>query len=155
MCKWNDALSDLGDCLHVLTMPCVPLFSCRILKAMIKSGQNGRMLASDVRFVAGVLRDAEALNWAEGQLERRKLAVKKIMTGRIAGTWKEESDLFGLANPDHYEDEMFKKHGWNKVDSGFRLWGSESNIGSSSRRSSDKFLQSKGWNNVDSGFRII
>jgi len=127
---------------------------------MIEHGKNGGVLrASDVRFVAGVLRDAEKLEWVSGQLERRKRAVKTIMTGRIAGTWEEESDLYGLRGVDDdndEEDDLFKKYGWNKVDSGFSLWGSKSKVttpprrkGINSRRSDD-FLQSKGWNNVDS-----
>lgn len=126
-----------------------------ILKGVIVSGQNDCLLATDVRFVAGVLRDAEKLEWGEGQLERRKRAVQTIMTGRMAGTWKEESDLYGLTSVDDYEDQLFKKHGWNKVDSGFRLWGADLRRGSGRRAERDDFLQSKGWNNVDSGFRII
>ena len=127
----------------------------RILKTMIESGRNGSLLASDVRFVAGVLRDAEKLEWGEGQLERRKRAVQTVMTGRIAGTWEEESDLYGLTSADDYEDGLFKKHGWNKVDSGFRLWGATLRRDSRRTRQSDGFLQSQGWNYVDSGFRII
>lgn len=122
---------------------------------MIKQGQNDGLLATDVRFIAGVLRDAEKLEWGDGQLERRKRAVQTIMTGRIAGTWKEESDLYGLRNVDDNEDQLFKKHGWNKVDSGFRLWGADVRQGSPRLHERDDFLQSKGWNNVDSGFRII
>ena len=57
------------------------------------------------------------------------------------------------------EDALFKRKGWNEVDSGFRLWGGgrmdmklpEKSTG----KGVDKFLESKGWNNVDSGFRII
>ncbi len=122
---------------------------------MIEYGQNDSLLAADVRFVAGVLRDAEKLEWGEGQLERRKRAVQTIMTGRIAGTWEEESELYGLRSADDYEDQLFKKHGWNKVDSGFRLWGADLMQGSRRKSQQDDFLQSKGWNNVDSGFRII
>ena len=95
---------------------------------------------SDVRFLASVLRDAEALTWAEGQLERRKRAVQTIMTGR-----KEEEFTV--------EDELFQKKGWNRVDSGFSLWGRTS--AEPKPKSGDDFLQSKGWNDVDSGFRII
>ena len=100
---------------------------------MIVSGQNDSLLAADVRFVAGVLRDAEKLEWGGGQLERRKRAVQTIMTGRMAGTWKEESDLYGLTSVDDYEDRLFKKHGWNKVDSGFRLWGADLRLRGSRR----------------------
>jgi hypothetical protein len=122
---------------------------------MIENGSNGSLRASDVRFVAGVLRDAEKLEWGEGQLERRKRAVQTIMTGRFALAWEEESGLYGLTSVDEYEDELFKKHGWNRVDSGFSLWGASLGRGNQKENDSDDFLQSKGWNNVDSGFRII
>lgn len=122
---------------------------------MVEYGKNGNLLASDVRFVASVLRDAERLDWCEGQLERRKRAVQTIMTGRIAGTWEEESELYGLSGVDDYEDKLFKKYGWNKVDSGFRLWGETLRRDARKTRQSDRFLQSKGWNDVDSGFRIL
>lgn len=122
---------------------------------MIENGRNGSLRASDVRFVAGVLRDAEKLEWGEGQLESRKRAVQTIMTGRYADTWEEESDLYGLTSVDEYEDGLFKKHGWNRVDSGFRLWGANLRRENRKLRDNDDFLQSKGWNNVDSGFRII
>ena len=122
---------------------------------MIEHGKNDVLRASDVRFVAGVLRDAEKMEWPSGQLERRKRAVKTIMTGRIAGTWEEESELYGLTGLLDDEDNLFKKYGWNKVDSGFKLWGSKSKSDRSRQDDSDDFLQSKGWNNVNSGFRII
>ncbi len=119
-----------------------------------KSGKSGGLHATDVRFIAGVLRDAEKLEWGEGQLERRKRAVQTVMTGRIAEAWEEEAGLFGLLEADDSEDDLFKRHGWNKVDSGFRLWGADT-VEVDSRRQNDAFLQSKGWTNVDSGFRFI
>jgi hypothetical protein len=56
------------------------------------------------------------------------------------------------------EDPLFVKKGWNKIDSGFRLWGGVKNKqqqidGQSS--SVDSFLASKGWNDIDSGFRLV
>lgn len=122
---------------------------------MIEYGKGGFLIASDVRFLAGVLRDAEKLEWAPGQLDSRKRAVRTIMTGRIAGTWEEESGLYGLSDTYEDEGELFKKHGWNKVDSGFSLWGSKAKSTFGRQQDKDDFLQSKGWNNVDSGFRII
>ncbi len=153
-------MSSFAICLYLLLSLLANLthawvFRFRILKSMIEHGTNGALMASDVRFIAGVLRDAEKLDWASGQLERRKRAVKTIMTGRIAGTWEEESELYGLKRVDDYEDNLFKKHGWNKVDSGFNLWGSKATSDRRRQDASDDFLQSKGWNNVDSGFRII
>ena len=132
---------------------------------MIENGKHGGMTAGDVRFIASVLRDAEKLDWREGQLESRKGAIQMVMTGRIADTWEEEANLFGLLSSSsddsnsNSEDEMFKRHGWNKVDSGFQLWGAKLTAEQSNqnRRGSrrDEFLESKGWNDVDSGFRII
>jgi hypothetical protein len=123
---------------------------------MIENSKNGGLHAKEVRFVAGALRDAEKLDWGEGQLERRKLAIQTVMTGRIADAWEEEAGLYGLLEvEDDSEDELFKRHGWNKVDSGFRLWGAESVDIEAREERRDNFLESKGWNNVDSGFRII
>ena len=93
------------------------------------------------------MRDAETLEWDEGQLERRKRAVQNAISGRLGDNWRQESDLRGLFNGTP-GDDLFKKHGWNKVDSGFRLWGG-------GKAEGDEFLKSKGWNNVDSRFRII
>lgn len=98
--------------------------------------------------MAGVLRDAERMEWAEGQLEKRKKSIDVVMSGRMAGTWEEEANLFGLNEPMD-DDDMFKEHGWNTVDSGFQLWGKRQ------ASADDAFLRSKGWNSVDSGFRII
>eukprot|EP00980_Cylindrotheca_fusiformis_P028766 scaffold22642_cov134-Cylindrotheca_fusiformis.AAC.21 len=124
-----------------------------ILKAMIEKSRKTMLHASEVRFVAGVLRDAEKLHWSEGQLETRKKSISMIMTGRTADTWKEEAGLFGLTGSKS-EDELFQEHGWNQVDSGFQLWGAGKKS-ADPRKSSDIFLRSKGWNSVDSGFRII
>ena len=67
----------------------------------------------------------------------------------MADTWEEEASLFGLNDSVDTEDDIFKEHGWNKVDSGFQLWGKRQAL------VDDVFLRSKGWNSVDSGFRII
>ena len=112
------------------------------------------MQASDARFVAGVLRDAEKLNWGEGQLGRRKSAIDAAMRKNVANAWEEEAELYGLwkinGNTRKLEDSMFERHGWNEVDSGFRLWGP-----GKVSKSTDNFLQSKGWNNIESGFRMF
>jgi len=49
------------------------------------------------------------------------------------------------------EDNLFQRHGWNEVDSGFRLWGAGKIVG----HTGDNFLQSKGWNDIDSSFRVF
>lgn len=123
---------------------------------MIETIKTSGAQASDARFVAGVLRDASTLDWNDGQLERRKLAIETSMRKHVARAWDEEAELFGLLKDDPTKtakDDIFERHGWNKVDSGFRLWGPRMNDESPSPP--DNFLQSKGWNTVDSGFRII
>ena len=102
----------------------------------------------DTRLVAAVLSDAEKLDWAPGQLDRRVSAVKGYFADKVSGGWIEESGLFSSVDS---EDEFLRKHGWNKVDSGFRLWGGEEQAD----QKTDDFLESKGWNDVDSGFRLI
>lgn len=122
-----------------------------ILMALVESSRTRSIHAQEVRFIAGVLRDAEKMEWAEGQLEKRKTSIDVIMTGRIADAWAEEANLYGLNHPTHGDDVLFKEHGWNKVDSGFQLWGKRHHV----EDSDDVFLRSKGWNTVESGFRIF
>jgi hypothetical protein len=127
-----------------------------IVKGIIETSKSCGVQSSDARFVAGVLRDASALDWNDGQLERRKSAIEIAMRKHIARAWDEESELFGLWKDDstnNAEEGLFEKHGWNKVDSGFRLWGAR--VKGESSIPPDNFLKSKGWNNVESGFRII
>jgi hypothetical protein len=81
----------------------------------------------------------------------------------MAAIWEEEADLYGLwtdkrrrrmnGEDNDKQYEIFRRHGWNMVDSGFRLWGAGKKIRLPSN--TDKFLKSKGWNDMDSGFRII
>lgn len=113
------------------------------------------MQKADEQFIASIMRDAEKLEWGEGQLERRKRAVQTFVTGQVAGRGRQEADLYGLLAVDDTEDEFLKKHGWNRVDSGFRLWGGGNVEKGGVQKEDDEFLQSKGWNKLDSGFRII
>jgi hypothetical protein len=136
----------------------VIFFIYRIIKGVLDNSKTCGVQALDARFVAGVLRDAEKLDWGEGELYRRKFVVEKAMSQHIAAAWEEEADLFGLWNNSKKRrngkddnNEIFRRHGWNTVDSGFSLWGAGRKAGSST----DKFLKSKGWNDIDSGFRII
>lgn len=112
----------------------------------------------DIQFAKTVIRDAELLDWEPGQFEKRKKAVGAVLIGRVSEVWKEDESWYGMS--DEVKDELFEKHGWNKVDSGFRLWGG--GLGGVTRRSEpgservvDEFLASKGWNDVDSSFRLI
>lgn len=73
--------------------------------------------------------------------------------------WNDEDDDM-LRQEVKSEDALFKRKGWNSVDSGFRLWGGgrmDIRLEGQEQGTTavDDFLESKGWNNVDSGFRII
>ncbi|KAK1742947.1 hypothetical protein QTG54_006544 [Skeletonema marinoi] len=126
-----------------------------ILSAMISSGPIG-FNDDDVRFTLTVLRDGEFLEWEGRQYERRKRAVRAILVGCSSEVWKNDEFAYGLMNEDT-EDPLFKKKGWNEIDSGFRLWGSgDGNFAEQEENTSvDSFLASKGWNDMNSGFRLL
>ena len=136
------------------------LFS--ILTAMVRGGRIG-LAKRDIQFARTVLRDAEKLDWEPGEFEKRKQAVGAVLIGRVSEVWKENEAWYGMSSSveQEEEDELFKKKGWNKVDSGFRLWGGGINEVTTRKTAPesegvvDEFLASKGWNDVDSGFRII
>eukprot|EP00536_Pseudo-nitzschia_multiseries_P006921 jgi/Psemu1/194232/e_gw1.154.80.1 len=130
-----------------------------IVKGMVETSRTCGVQASDARFAAGVLRDAEKLDWEDGQLDRRKRAIASAMSNHVANAWEEEAELYGLWKNDgsgsgrgSSDTNMFERHGWNKVDSGFRLWGPGKK---NSEPTTDDFLESKGWNDMDSGFRVF
>eukprot|EP00985_Skeletonema_marinoi_P013866 scaffold6943_cov80-Skeletonema_marinoi.AAC.1 len=126
-----------------------------ILSAMISSGPI-EFNDDDVRFTLTVLRDGEFLEWEGRQYERRKRAVRAILVGCSSEVWKNDEFAYGLMNEDT-EDPLFKKKGWNEIDSGFRLWGSgDGNFAEQEENTSvDSFLASKGWNDMNSGFRLL
>lgn len=120
-----------------------------ILKAMLRHGGEDSILdKSSIRFVSSVIQDAENLKWPEGQLDRRKRAFRH----RLRGIWIAES-----TEVDNVNDNLFKRKGWNNVNSGFRLWGGGRQESSSQNEKPQKcdFLEAHGWNNVDSGFRLF
>lgn len=124
---------------------------------MVENSRTIGVQAADARFLAGTLRDAEELTWGENQLARRKRVVELAMSKQMA--WEEESGLYGLRSRNvlrssTQQDAMFQRHGWNEVDSGFRLWGAGRKA-NDKRSNTDEFLKSKGWNDMNSGFRII
>jgi len=136
-----------------------------ILTAMVKGGRLG-LQKKDVKFTLNVLRDGEKLDWGPGAFEKRKRAVRAVMIGRMSEVWKTDEDEYGMistaSSATDTEDALFKRKGWNKVDSGFRLWGGGDETqpwldmsDAPSDKSADAFLASKGWNDVDSGFKII
>lgn len=127
-------------------------------------GGRGRLgfQKKDIQFTLRVLSDAESLPWRQGELELLKQDVRSVMIGRMSEVWQENQDYYG-ANLEP-EDELFKKKGWNKLDSGFRLWGGDgdsisygddSKLGSAAVEPIDEFLASNGWNDFDSGFRLF
>lgn len=114
----------------------------RILKTIIRTGS---LTKKDTPLVASVVRDAEKLTWRPGQLERRKRAIQTVLTARSAVWVDEDADDDLLRKKINSEDALFKRKGWNEVDSGFRLWGGGR---TDTQPSEDKFLESKGWNDV-------
>jgi len=117
----------------------------------------------DIKFTLTVLKDGASLEWEKGQYEKRKKAVRGILVGCSSEIWKNDEYAFGLVS-DIPDDPLFRKKGWNKMDSGFRLWGGGDDDGdiqlqaekrSGDSSSVDSFLASKGWNDIDSGFRLI
>ena len=125
----------------LLTLFCVVGLH-RILKAVIRTGL---LTKKDTPLVASVVRDAEKLSWRPGQLERRKRAIQAVLNARSTVWVDEDADDDMLRREIKSEDALFKRKGWNEVDSGFRLWGGSRK---ESKPSDDKFLESKGWNNV-------
>ena len=122
-----------------------------VLKPLLRHAPYGQLTDQEVKFVVLLLRDAEKLSWQSGQLERRKRAIRSVLGDRLKGFIGKGADsLFSE------RDELLQKHGWNEVDSGFRLWdGAPRFVLSDSDPKEDEFLESKGWNDVDSGFRFF
>ncbi len=140
---------------------------------MLSGGSFG-FEPDDIQFTLTVLQDASRLEWEDGQYEKRKKAVRSILVGCSSEVWKNDELAYGLQSIDEKkkeeEDPLFIKKGWNRIDSGFRLWGggnSEESLdwagapfdggkdGKSDSSAVDSFLASKGWNDIDSGFRIL
>lgn len=141
---------------HLFVSPFPP----RILAAMIGDGSVG-FKDEDVKFTLSVLRDGSCLEWEGDQYEKRKRAVRSILSCS-SDIWKTDEFAFDLMKEPEPEDPLFTKKGWNTIDSGFRLWGGggnnhvvESADGEGDNSPVDSFLASKGWNNIDSGFRLL
>lgn len=137
------------------------IFVRRILKAMVTTERPG-LSKEDVLFLMSVLRDAESLVWEDGQLDRRKRAVRAVLVSRINELGKEKKEILGMLNLDTKgteDDDLFLRKGWNKVDSSFRLWNNhEKQVKRETkkrRKEVDEFFESKGWNVFSSGFRIF
>lgn len=74
-----------------------------ILKGMVRISRASSSSISkvDVHFLANVLRDAEKLPWEEGEFQLRERTVRIVAGERLREVWK--------------------KYGWNDVDSSFRI----------------------------------
>lgn len=115
------------------------------------SGGSRGFEEADIQFTLQVLRDGEQLPWEGNQYAKRKKAVRAVLMACSSEVWK--VDELTKNEPD---DPLFLKKGWNKIDSGFRLWGSGVHDGEGENKAGvDEFLAKKGWNDMDSGFRII
>ena len=79
--------------------------------------------------------------------------MRVVFTDRMREMWRIDDTSNGMRQ-DNEEDVLFQRKGWNKVDSGFRLWGGGM-TDFEPDKSSDAFLKSHGWNDVDSGFRLF
>jgi pentatricopeptide repeat protein len=132
-----------------------------ILAEMISGGNSLGVNDEDARFTMTVLSDAKKLSWRRGELYKREIAVKGVFMGRISEVWKEDEKKYGMkSNSENEEkklDPLFQRKNWNKIDSGFRLWGGGNFEGKSTKSKSevDEFLESKNWNDIDSSFRIL
>jgi len=147
----------------------IPYPPLRILELAIGKGGFG-LTSDDITFISLVMKEAKALDWAPGAYEERLREVKTVIVGRVSEVWKENEESWGMSwgkneRIEDTPDDLFKKKGWNKVDSGFRLWGDFPGIypgrqdtaerGPNKKRFEDDLLSSKGWNELDSGFRFV
>ena len=141
-----------------------PCFRIRFVKALVDLGRE-RIQKTDVIFALGLMRDAEALHWDPNELAKRKRVIRDVLIGdngvrlktQLGGAVSalyDSGDYNGDNQDGDYAGELFRKKGWNAVDSGFQLWGGGVRENDESEKP-DPFLQSRGWNDVDSGFRWI
>lgn len=131
-----------------------------ILKYMIRIGASQSLSKRDVQWLLTVLKDAEQLEWSDDQLERRKRAVRTFLSENVRDVWRTDDPNL-LSAVDDGDDNLFQRKGWNKVDSGFRLWGGNAMASTKEQNNIDvaaekcKFLESHGWNDMKSGFRLF
>jgi len=102
---------------------------------------------SNIQFALELVKDASKLDWTPEQLGRRKRVLLAVLEEHSDSLTDMERSLLH----DGKLRDLLDKKGWNKVNSGFRLFGN----GKSTEYSDDEFLASKGWNDVDSGFRLF
>jgi pentatricopeptide repeat protein len=132
-----------------------------ILKGIIRIGSARGLNKEQVLLIVEVLKDAELLTWEDGQLNRRKRAVRAVIGDSLGdNTLRTDDPFFSLiasTASTNSGDDLFSRKGWNRVESGFRLWGDRYSNGVTSpgTNNDDKFLNKHGWNDVDSTFRLF
>lgn len=122
-----------------------------VLAAIIGHTEPDGLEDDNIRFILAVLRDGARLQWEPGQYEKRTRAVRVLVeVARNGGSWWSKGE-------EPPKDPLFRKKGWNQIDSGFRMWGRNAHEewSASSTASADPLLVRKGWNDIDSGWRWI
>ena len=126
-----------------------------ILRRLLTFARSGRLSESEISLIVSVIRDAESLDWSEGFLERRKRAVRVVLSDCLKQMRYGDAYVSKVLSEIDNDDDLFRRKGWNQMDSTFRLLGANTGDMLSSTSNKDEFLKSKGWNSVDSGFRIL
>jgi PPR repeat len=127
-----------------------------VLKSMIRIGTARELTKQHVMLIAEVLQDAELLFWDDGQLNRRRRAIRAIIFESFGNALRPNDPVFDLIPTSYSDDDLFDRKGWNQVHSGFRMWGPTVAMREAKPRNhGDEFLKSHGWNDVDSTFRLI
>ena len=111
---------------------------------MVNGGHLLGFSEHDIVFTTSVLHDARKLEWPSGSLRRRETILKNVLMGRKSNIL-EGDDV----------DPLFKKKNWNRINSGFRLWGGDNKKQKQETPAPDAFLASKNWGSFDSSFRIL
>jgi pentatricopeptide repeat protein len=130
-----------------------------VLKLVLRVEVIRFLTKPDIYFIAAILNDAELLSWGMGQLERRQRVARAMLAPRLLTLFNDENYLDTLLPSD--SNDLFERKGWNRVESGFNVFGPTSNNNNGRRRrrqsndNTDRFLDDNGWNSVDSGFRLF
>ena len=126
---------------------------------MLNSGSPVGIEEDDIRFLLLVLRDGSLLEeWEPGQYAKRKRAVRAVLVSspRFRDIARRDDFASGIVSEEQPVDPLFRKKGWNSIDSGFSLWGARGEMeADEGQQPVDSFLASKGWNDIDSGFRLF
>jgi leucine-rich PPR motif-containing protein len=121
-----------------------------VLKALVRIGRSRSLSKNEAYFITDVLKDAGKLEWEMSQLQQRRRAVRSVLGENHREVWRRDKEMQGMLQPE--DDELFRRKGWNQVNSSFRVWGA---LADTRQASDDEFLKSKRWNRMESGFRIL